>query len=601
MRKTIFCVGTLILCLIVLSGCGKLERKGTAHENIPPSVYFSNIPAEGTYFSVNPVVYWFGTDMDGFVAAYQYVVIVEDSVLSMGGVDEVQSFLADIPPDSVSWADQNALRGILAVHLGSFRGHQDTVTFFASMDPDIYTPQYIFLRALDNDGAISEVIYRMYYRNNHRPEAFIEVSEDFTELAHYCLEETTLTWNGISIAWSGLDIADYPDSRKQPAFMFKWDLVGPFAVEPTPEIIDTNKVFLYSLDSIQVAGQWIESRWVSETQHVFTDLENYPDSGFGWYQLRLWAQDDAFVSNEVAATLNFRIIKPAFRYSDRSRRTILLVDATVYGGVRGGPKDDTASAPVRPFYRETLDALTQKGLCDEWMLWYDPISEPGSDSKAAPDRDLISRYDLVIVVNVGSKSALTGATLNDFEDYMDIGGRVWFIGMNNYNIDTGNEAKGLSDFWNEYLGLEVAVAPTWTMLDTTTLQFIQAKPFGLWTDLPTLKADTALCHQLLGYSDTSSVTNFGVRGIPFVGYEGISNLQDWEGRIPYERRIYSFVSFFGTLSLLHNNPCGVNYIGSTFRSAEFTFPLNLMKNDAPDYPASSVMEKMVEWFWDDLP
>ncbi len=602
MRKTIFVAGTLILGLLILSGCGKLDRKGTAPENSPPLVYFSNIPPESTYFSVNPRIYWFGTDVDGFVAAYQYAVMVTDSVLGFGGLDQVRSFLHDIPSDSTSWVDQTTLKNILGFHVkAAYGGHQQNVRMYADMDPAIYTPQYVFLRAVDNDGAVSdEVIYRLYYRNNHRPQAFVDTTAGFIEESHYCLEDTTVTWHGISISWSGLDTADYPDTRNQPAFMFKWDLVGPFASQPTPQTVDTTKVFYFSMDSIQVAGEWRESRWISANTHVFTGLENYPDSGFGWYQLRLWAQDDAFVSNDLATTVNFRIIRPVFRYTDQHRKTMLVVDATTYGGLAGGIPDTTLGL-VRPFYRGAMEYLVQKGVLDKWSLWYDPTQSPTSTNKSTPSKDLISRYDLVLVVNVGSLPAISGGNLDDFAEYMDVGGRLWLVGMNNYNIDTGPDARGLSDFWEEYFGLEQAVAASYSGLDSMTLEFIEAEPFGLWSDLPALKVDTALCHHLLRYDPNDVYVMFGDRGIARVGTQGMSNVEDAENRIPYQRRMFSFISFYGTLSLLDNKPCGVNFIGPTFRTAEFTFPLNLMKNDAPDYPGFQVVEKTVEWFWEDLP
>ena len=601
MRKTTLYAGIFILCLLILAGCSKLERKGTAADNSPPQVYFSNVPPESTYFSINPRVYWFGTDVDGFVAAYQYAMMVTDSVMSRGGLEQVQSFLHDIPSDSVSWVDQTTLENILGMHVQAEPGgHQRNVMMFADMDPEIHTPQYIFLRAVDNDGAVSEeVIYRLFWRNNHRPEAFIDVDTAFINNAHFCLEETTTTWDGISISWSGLDTADYPDRRNQPEFKFKWELVGPFESEPTPQTVDTSKVFFQSLDTIMAAGVPKPTRWVSENTHVFTDLENFADSGFGWYQLRLRAQDDAFVSTDTATTLNFRIIKPPFRYADRDRKTILLVDATAYGGVDGGPPLDTTLGLVRPFYRDALAALPPE-LCDQWRLWYDPNSKPEVVTKAAPDMDLISRYDLTIVVNVGSKSAISGGSFDAFEQYMDIGGRVWLIGLNNYGIDTGPRPTGLSDFWVEYFGIEQARAPTWTVLDSASLEFISAEPFGLWEDLPLLKLDPDVCKQLKGYDSTSTVRYFGERGVPYVCYQGISSY-DYGDRIPAWRRMFTFISYYGTLSSMHSRPCGVNFIGPTFRSAEFTFPMNVMKNDPPDYPAFEVMEKTVEWFMEDLP
>jgi hypothetical protein len=602
MQKVIFFAGMLIFGVLILAGCSKLDRKGTPPENSPPLVYFSNIPPESTYFSVNPRIYWYGTDVDGFVVSYQYAVMVTDSVLSFGGLDQVRSFLHDIPSDSTSWVDQTTLKNILGFHVrAAYGGHQQNVRMYADMDPNIYTPQYVFLRAVDNDGAVSnDMIYRLYYRNNHRPQAFIDTTAGFVEEAHYCLDDTTATWHGISMSWSGLDTADYPDARNQPAFLFRWDLVGPFASQPTAQTVDTNKVFYYSMDSIRVAGEWKESRWVSANNHVFAGLENYPDSGFGWYQLRLWAQDDAFVSNDLATTLSFRIIRPVFRYADQHRKTMLVVDATAYGGLAGGIPDTTMGL-VRPFYRGAMEYLAQKGLVDEWRLWYDPTKTPDIPGKSTPSKDIISRYDLVLMVSVGSMPSVSRENLDDLAEYMNVGGRVWLIGMNNYGVDAGEVPRALSDFWQEYFGLEQAIVPGYSLLDSLSLEFTEAEPFGLWNDLPPLKVNVEQCHLLKSYSDTSAATSFGDRGMPRVNTQGISNDEDAAYRIPYQRRMFSFVSFYGTLSPLDNKPCGVNFIGPTFRTAEFTFPLNLMRNDAPDYPGFQVVEKTVEWFWEDLP
>ncbi len=621
MKKYSFHLGIFVVCLVILFGCGKLERKGTAPENIPPKVYFANIPPEGTDFSVNPEVHWYGTDIDGFVTAYQYAVMPKDSVFAhWDSLGQLKSYLHDIPSDSTSWVDQTILMNMLSAHVAAEPGgHTRKVMMFAHMDPDTSTPQYIFLRAVDNRGAVSEVKHLMLSRHNHRPRAFIDMDSatfaNFVAKGHYCLEETTATWKGISIPWVGWDSLDYPNPRVQPEFQFKWELVGPFedslesAVSPgTTAVVDS------SLDSILIVGKWVYTRWVSERMHVFKNLKNYgedigADAGYGWYQLRVRARDDALVSHDTAAIINFRIIKPRFRYTDRGKKTILVVDHTSYGGKAGGVPDTQL---VRPFYREALDLLTQDGLCDQFDLWYDITSDLQSTDKKPPEEDMLSQYDLVILLNLGASAAITEESFKKYKEYLNIGGRLWLIGMNNFKLpDTERkyrdfaEIRGSSpntfDVATEYCGLEGMFIPYLTLMDTMTLEFTQAKPFGLWADLPTLDQDPNKCKELIRYTDTLSVRNFGVRGIPYVCYSAMSNTPDYADKIPYQRRIYSFVSFFGWLSEMHDKPCAENYIGPTFRTAEFSFPLNLMKNDPPDYPVFEVIRRMVEWFWEDLP
>jgi hypothetical protein len=609
MRKLGFYFVVSGLCLLAFSGCSKLEREGTPPANTPPQVFFVNIPPESTQFSVNPRIYWFGTDVDGFISAYQYAVMRTDSVVSFGGLEEVKDFLHSIPSDSTSWVDQTGLKNLNGNHVvAEPGGHQRDVMMYAEMDPETYTPQYLFLRAVDNGGAISEeVIHRMYSRNNHRPEAFIDVDEDFTTQNHYCLMDTTATWKGISISWSGLDTADYPNLRSQPEFKFKWELVGPFdSPLGSPISPETTAVVDSSLDSLLFAGEWIYTRWVSEEMHVFKGLENFGDSGYGWYQLRVRALDDALVSHETPAWLDFRILKPRFRYADKDKKTILVVDATTYGNRQGGAVD---TADVRPFYRE---AFSQLGMSDYFEVWYDRSGVPTSTNKSAPGEDILAQYDLVIVLNLGSVPAITEDNYNQYKQYLNIGGRLWLIGLNNFGLpETIREPSDLEEIRSgspntyqvgtEYFGIEKVFVPVWDNLDSLTLEFIQAEPFNLWKGLPNLQSDTTKCKKLMGYDASKPARNFGKRGIPKVCYVAISNTRDFAGRIPAERRIFTFISYYGSLSPMHNRPCATNYIGSTYRTAEFCFPLNLMKNEGPDYPVYKVMEETIEWFWEDLP
>ncbi|MGB8658537.1 MAG: hypothetical protein WCE90_12260 [Candidatus Zixiibacteriota bacterium] len=622
MRKCSLNFLIFMVCFLLLSvGCGKLKRKGPEPTNAPPTVHFSDTPPEGYKFSTNPRIYWWGTDVDGFITAYQYAVVLKDSLQTAEQIQEMQSFLHGIKADSASWVDQNDLRHIIAAHLeAEYGGNSANVGMYADMNPNVFTPQYLFLRAVDNSGGISDVIYQLYYRNNHRPQAFIDMDSatlaNFVAAGHYCLEETTTTWKGISIPWTALDTADYKDLRNQPAFGFKWELVGPFPSPPTALTVDTTAVADSSLDSVFVSDQWVYSRWVSDRMHVFKGLENFSDSGYGWYQLRVRARDDALVSTDTATTVNFRILKPRFRYADRSKKTILIVDATMYGGVDGGADvGDTKVAAVRSFYQQVF---SQPGLCDEIRLWYDPVAAP-SLPKNPPGVDVLSRYDLAVVVNVGSNSGLTEDNCKALREYLNIGGRVWFIGLNNFNLPKGRaihyftEIRSASPYAMElgttYLGLDQVFVPTWTPRDTMTLEFIGAEPFGLWTGLPSLQLDTLSCQALKGYekryTDPDPLLRLGFRfgdhGIPYVCFDGISNTVDFASRIPYQRRIYSFVSYYGSISPMDDRPCGVDYIGPTFRTAEFTFPLNLLKNDAPDYPVNQVVKGLVDWFWENLP
>jgi hypothetical protein len=184
--------------------------------------------------------------------------------------------------------------------------------------------------------------------------------------------------------------------------------------------------------------------------------------------------------------------------------------------------------------------------------------------------------------------------------------------MNNFDFSPGRGSKPMETIRSvapntyqigvEYCGIQSVFIPTLTSLDSMTLEFVQAKPFGDWQQLPVLSADTTKCKRLIEYKPNDAYQQWGARGIPWVTFVAMSNNMDWAFRIPAERRILSFVSYYGFLSPMHDRPCGVNYIGPTFRTAFFTFPLNLMQNDEQDdYPAHQVMKGVIEWFWEDLP
>jgi len=283
-----------------------------------------------------------------------------------------------------------------------------------------------------------------------------------------------------------------------------------------------------------VGGEWDSIRWVSERSHVFWGLENYGDLSYGWYQLRVRARDDAFVSHDTAAWLNFRIVKPKFRYTDKYIKTVLVVDASGYKSGSGSVVDPE---DVRDLYDSALVSLKGE-LCeglpciDDYKIWYDPASSPGLATKSAPPEDVLSRYDLVIVLNVGSVPAISDDNFKAYREYLNIGGRLWLIGLNNFGLGTSVKPQFVSDFITQYFGIEQVLAPGWTLLDTTRLQFIQAESFGLWEELPTLEADTNECKKVKGYNPSVAVRQFGVRGIPYVCYVGLSNSLDFEYRIP---------------------------------------------------------------------
>ena len=590
MRKMSYFVCGFLLFALILSGCGKLERKGPEPKNMIPQVFFSDIPPEGDSVSISPRIYWYGTDQDGFIVAYQYAVIIDSVIKVWGGgtldLEGAKDSLKGIGPDSASWMDNTTRLNVFGVHVTAEGGNSGNVRLYAEMVDTIYTPQHILLRAVDNAGGTSEIKTRMYWRNNHAPQCSLEVDSTFVENNFYCLPETTQTWKGIEISWIGLDTLDYPDKRKQPDLYYKWELWGPYA--DTLNLNDPiSKKVASSLDSIKIGGTWLRDEWTLNKSNIFKNLDDYPDSGYGWYQLRVWSRDDAFVSSVNPAKTFFRILKPLFRYKDSHRKTILVLDATAYGGKVDGRPD---SMMTRAFFDTSLSQLSQAGICDNFN-----ICSLGN----LPSEDSLSRYDLVIVLNLSKDGGISEKSRVKFENYLNVGGRIWVIGMNNYgvmNMNRGEVSLAGFELATDYFGLQGIYDPNYAPGEPDWLEFVAADSFGSW-GLPYLEMDPAKAEKLEGYTPTDPGKNFRENGIPRVPTEEISTTLDFAKRSTLQRRLYSFVSRRGRNSVMEEMPCATTYIGSTYRTAEFTFPLNLMKDDG----AREAFRKMINWFWEDLP
>ncbi len=594
MRKISYLGWGFLLFGLILSGCGKLERKGTKPANIPPLIFFVNVPPESIKVSVNPLVYWYGTDKDGYITAYQYAVI-RDSVIDIwGDLEAAKDSLRKIGPDSASWADNTYRMDIFGAHIAAEKGHQRNVRLYAAEVETVYTPQHVFLRAVDNHDGISDIKTRMFWRNNHAPEVFVDVDSEFVETNFYCLPETTQTWKGIDILWHGLDTLDY-EERKQPDFYFKWDLYGPYADTSNLEDANATKVDS-SLFGTEIGGDTIYDRWVLDQSYTFKNLENYPDAGYGWYQFRVWSRDDAFVSSKDSATTFFRILKPLFWYPDSLEKTIFVLNATDYTGKADGR---VSAEMVREFYDSALSELRRENICDGFNIYELPAD-------SLPSEDSLSRYDLVIVLNLGK----TGHSEDDFckyRNYLNVGGRLWFIGPNNYGltgprgihyieVDVPSGQPCTRGVPTEYLGVEGLFLSGYAPKYPSTLEFIAAESFGSW-EFPLLQMDSVKAAKLEG-ARADSGWNYPEFGIPRVSYLVLSDF-DSKGRGPLQRRVYSFVSRHDRNSEMHKMPCATTFIGPTYRTAEFSFPLSVMKDygDGDEPGALEAFKKMVEWFF----
>ena len=201
------------LALTVSMSCTK-TLDGEFTPNQAPIVYFVNIPPEGEQFSRNPVVNWVGTDRDGLITAFYYHVVtvnemanLEPSQYAEGLVDS-DWIIMEIDP----------------------RGPDPQTSNVVSMSANLtdpvrsYVDQYVFLKAVDEQGMYSEIIFRLFSRNDNPPTTQIWPvvggrpsidSEDSTGGAV----------TGVALKFDADDAIDY---SSPPPFEFQWRLYGPY-------------------------------------------------------------------------------------------------------------------------------------------------------------------------------------------------------------------------------------------------------------------------------------------------------------------------------------------------------------------------------------
>ena len=618
-------ISLLLLVFLLLSSCGKLSRKGTAPENLAPEVFLVNIPPDSVSFSTPARIYWYGFDQDGYIARYQYLVIMDTgNVIPKSGGYIDSMFVKTIervrPGD---WSDSSLSRilGINRTVLHSTdsvkgNGTFDNVMLSASLDSTAYLAQYFFVRGVDNEDAVSRIwppdstkrpVFRLFTRTNRPPHT--TASYD-TMLIEYCLPETTADWKGIKISWSAVD-PDY-SPRSQPTFSYSWQLLGPFDSKTS---VDTTKVYYSSWDNIN------GTPWVDSTSRILVNLVNAPGKDYGWYQFRVRARDDAFVPDPNPAKATFMIIKPPFLFSKYSRKSVLLVEpVNIYFGQEITP----SFYPIRDFYTGLLQKLEDEGAIDTFFLY----ELAGYLQPYPPPETVFSQYKLVIIFNEGRFHSIAGDDADtgfvQIERYLRVGGRVWMIGQNNFGIDvrlsrpsywqisTGNpRASGLTltsaTVANYYCGITGAFLPNFgaDTLQGRNEEMIAAEPFNpALTGLPRLEVDPAkLTKPYWEYWIPDSPPWDSLKGIPRAGYESIlisDNVQ----------RLYTAISYKDpALSLIHGRPCGTRAFSPNplvfndengqhilqWRTAEFCFPALTIK----DEQMLQMMKVMVPWFMQD--
>jgi hypothetical protein len=219
-------VAVLALSIIfgLLFGCSEDVYLGTRKANIPPEVWLSSGPVEGTTTGYKVHFYWGGWDPDGEIAYFEFV-IVDGSPIGFNRQDTT---------GLDKWTQTNAYDSTFSV-----TADDSSETVIINNNP--YTrydrTHTFFLRGVDAEGVRSAAQYRSFTAWTLAPTVIIESPGDNAVLGRV-----------ITFSWTGRDPIDEPLNTQDPeSVRFVSGL-----------IIDTNGVENRSFD---IMGDFNENPW----------------------------------------------------------------------------------------------------------------------------------------------------------------------------------------------------------------------------------------------------------------------------------------------------------------------------------------------------
>ncbi len=504
-------LAAVVTASVVLTvGCTKrLDGEITANEK--PIVYFVNIPpgprvvcdtvgdtitcdTTVTRFSRNPEIHWVGTDRDGLIAYFRYHVATASD---LNGLDPMD-YISTVPNSAWIRLDVDP------------KGPDPMTSNIISMSADLtdpvltYVDQYVFLQAYDEEGLGSDIIYRLFSRNDNPPTSFVlRLPDADTPFVNSINPGGIIT--GVKLRWRGEDPIDYPSDP--PPFEFDWRLYGPYSSEEMQIIRDSFMTLVYvtndgdvkrigdtvfRCDTFPVEGGFEEecdtiivTDPMPASALVFGDTARYmrvDDPDFdgleydraqqrsdGWVSNQadtLWnvfegfhsdttvemrfvfwlrSRDDALVPALVPYFVEFPVINPRFE------RDIIILDFSK--PLPGGLNDPIARDTVKAYWKTTIDAwaantgraiVFDTNTITEGDLGNKGISADffymGFLSQGAPIADLLKHKVMILYDDVLGKP-LPGQWTTIYKS-IDAGINVWVTGRT--MIIAGSSAQGLT-------------------------------------------------------------------------------------------------------------------------------------------------------------
>jgi hypothetical protein len=460
---------TVVLAALLIASCTGSTKPDPDKNpiNKAPKVEMVNIPPDNSHFTTNPQLFWFGTDVDGRVVAYEYAVVpcsLVAKTIDTSNAAAIIGYASTYLQSPTAGRDCRPESCWQVLDVASADNpNKQTIRLFADADPKISVVQYFFVRAVDNDSARSTIDFRLYSRTNHPPDTEIKTLPD--TLGYYDVPETTLTYRGITFEWKGTDKIDYPNDNPEPTFEYRYQIFGPyqegeipyrpsdtlghFELDPTRfDETDESKQVLQSLDTA-TNDVWV----TANTTRIYNLWRKQPQSSTtrsAWFVLKVVSRDDAFVPDTTPAYLPFFVIYPRFENdlfvwvaplgaNSRQPGNLLLDTAIMHDPTLYDCRHD-----IIPYYKRVVEGAGYLNVPFR-VNDLNPKEEFGESPIELPSRELLAQYKVFLVIDDGEKTHLSfqssdknskkqDGLLNALAPYMDLGGNAWLWGLSTFAV-----------------------------------------------------------------------------------------------------------------------------------------------------------------------
>ncbi|MEZ5359968.1 MAG: hypothetical protein R3F48_14215 [Candidatus Zixiibacteriota bacterium] len=646
-RHAIFSIA--LICLMTglfISGCSP-KRKGTALANQPPHIGIVNTPPDGADFSRNPELSWYATDIDGYISFFRHAVIL-DTLLTINGVHVTpEEFIAQAPDSRFEW-------DTLIVDLDNPQSTATIQLYADTIDPVMtYTSQYFFVQACDDQGAMSEIAYRRYSRNNHFPNTHHWARDLFINAVNANSPAT-----GIVMTWTGSDSTDW--GRTEPPLEFEWRLYGPFDInddiyvnivqedcvyDPTTQTyINCRDVVVLDIDAIPdiiyadpgdgrpvipIPQPVAHSRgpnfandpndvWVPDNEttiyNVFKDLNLTKTSK---YKFVFWvrSRDDGYVPDPTPEFSIFNVIEALFE------RDVAVIDESYY---------DKFNAKWCPRSLDTVKAVFERyihgaGYADfdveQDFFWRDGIKDYWSTNPDVTGRyiDLLDMLSHKVVI-YHTDSELNGIDFTDSSMFSQLylglaqGTTVWVMSRNITSqgvqpIVAGTQIEMSSEF-QDYFGIQTVgvEAFNYYTLNTNPPERWVYHPVFLEEFIAAYPATDEYPQINLLYNDSLAGTTDARIDSVYVRWWDYLNLpvhdHDLQGlpmvgiayRAQSAQPVFLYYSRLGQTSIFHGKVCAVRSITNGTRTACFLFTPHAMDPGPMQETFTTTLDWLMEKF-----